>query len=71
MVDFAISYQALDNSRPVLPCFLELTGPTIQEGVDECIRNGYTELSALPILLFAARHNKFDITNELDRARVR
>ena len=25
----------------------------------------------LPILLFAARHNKFDVTNELDRARQR
>jgi sirohydrochlorin cobaltochelatase len=25
----------------------------------------------LPVLLFAARHNKFDVTNELDRARQR
>ena len=50
---------------------MELTGPTIQEGVDKCVEQGYTELSALPILLFAARHNKFDITNELDRARQR
>ncbi len=25
----------------------------------------------LPVLLFAARHNKFDVTNELDRARLR
>lgn len=71
LLDFATAYQALDNSRPVLPCFLELTGPTIQEGVDECVKNGFTELSALPILLFAARHNKFDVTNELDRARVK
>lgn len=71
LLDFARAYQALDNSRPVLPCFLELTGPTIQEGVDECVKNGYTELSALPILLFAARHNKFDVTNELDRARIK
>ncbi|MGD1913739.1 MAG: sirohydrochlorin chelatase [Rivularia sp. (in: cyanobacteria)] len=71
LLDFASAYQALDNSRPVLPCFLELTAPTIQEGVDECIKNGYTELSALPILLFAARHNKFDVTNELDRARLK
>ena len=70
-LDFANAYQALDRSRPVIPCFLELTGPTIQEGVDECVAQGYTELSALPILLFAARHNKFDVTNELDRARVR
>ncbi|ERT04210.1 sirohydrochlorin cobaltochelatase [Lyngbya aestuarii BL J] len=68
-LDFAEAYQALDHSRPVVPCFLELTGPTIQEGVERCIKQGYTDLSALPLLLFAARHNKFDITNELDRAR--
>ena len=71
LLDFAAAYQALDTSRPVLPCFLELTAPTIQEGVDRCVEEGYTELSVLPILLFAARHNKFDVTNELDRARVR
>jgi len=70
-LDFAAAYQALDTSRPVLPCFLELTGPTIQEGVAQCVEKGYTELSVLPILLFAARHNKFDVTNELDRARQR
>ena len=70
-LDFAKVYQALDSSRPVVPCFLELTGPTIQDGVDQCVEQGYTELSALPILLFAARHNKFDVTNELDRARER
>jgi sirohydrochlorin cobaltochelatase len=71
LIDFAAAYQALDTSRPVVPCFLELTAPTIQEGVDRCVEEGYTELSVLPILLFAARHNKFDVTNELDRARVR
>ncbi|MBD1832388.1 sirohydrochlorin chelatase [Cyanobacteria bacterium FACHB-472] len=71
LLDFAAAYQALDTSRPVLPCFLELTGPTIQEGVDRCVEVGYTEISVLPILLFAARHNKFDVTNELDRARAR
>ena len=70
-LDFADAYRALDNSRPVVPCFLELTGPTIQEGVDQCVEQGYTEFSALPILLFAARHNKFDVTNELDRAKLR
>ena len=71
LLDFAAAYQQLDQSRPVLPCFLELTEPTIQEGVDHCVEQGYTELSVLPILLFAARHNKFDVTNELDRARQR
>ncbi len=71
LLDFAAAYQALDTSRPVVPCFLELTQPSIQEGVDRCVEQGYTELSALPVLLFAARHNKFDVTNELDRARER
>lgn len=71
LLDFASVYQALDTTRPVIPCFLELTDPTIQEGVDQCVAKGYTEISVLPILLFAARHNKFDITNELDRAKAR
>jgi sirohydrochlorin cobaltochelatase len=70
-LEFAEIYQKLDASRPVIPCFLELTDPTIQQGVDLCIEKGYTEISALPILLFAARHNKFDVTNELDRAKQR
>jgi sirohydrochlorin cobaltochelatase len=71
VLDFAAAYQALDASRPVIPCFLELTEPTIQDGVDRCVAAGYTDISVLPILLFAARHNKFDVTNELDRARQR
>lgn len=70
-LDFAHAYQGLDSSRPVVPCFLELTTPSIQEGVDKCVAQGYTEFSVLPILLFAARHNKFDVTNELDRAKAR
>lgn len=70
-LEFASVYQALDTSRPVIPCFLELTEPTIQEGVDRCVAKGYTDISVLPVLLFAARHNKFDITGELDRAKAR
>ncbi|MGB3765126.1 MAG: sirohydrochlorin chelatase [Phormidesmis sp.] len=71
LIDFASIYQALDPSRPVLPCFLELTEPSIQDGIDQCVAQGHTDLTVLPILLFAARHNKFDVTNELDRAKVR
>lgn len=71
LLDFAAAYQAMDTSRPVIACFLELTEPSIQQGVDRCVEMGYTDLSALPVLLFAARHNKFDVTNELDRAKQR
>jgi len=68
-LDFVQAYQELDASRPVIPCFLELTEPSIVQGVDYCVEHGYEDISALPILLFAARHNKFDVTNELDRCR--
>lgn len=71
LIDFAAIYQKLDSSRPVIPCFLELTEPNIQVGIDRCVEQGYTDISVLPILLFAARHNKFDVTNELDRAKSR
>lgn len=70
-LDFVETYRNLDQSRPVIPCFLELTEPSIQQGVDYCVQQGYQEISALPILLFAARHNKFDVTNELDRTRIK
>lgn len=71
LIDFANIYQSLDTSRPVLPCFLELTEPSIQDGIDQCVEQGHLDLTVLPILLFAARHNKFDVTNELDRAKRR
>lgn len=70
-MDFAERYQALDRSRPVFPCFLELTEPSIQVVAEQCVAAGHQALSALPFLLFAARHNKFDVTNELDRCRDR
>lgn len=70
-LDFVAAYGELDTSRPVVSGFLELTTPTIQDAVDHCVQSGYRELSVLPILLFAARHNKFDVTNELDKARQR
>ena len=66
-LDFVATYQQLDTSRPVIPCFLELTEPSISQGIDRCLAEGYTEITALPVLLFAARHNKYDVTNELDR----
>lgn len=70
-MDFVEAYQKLDQSRPVIPCFLELTEPNIEKGVDYCVEKGYQNISALPILLFAARHNKFDVTNELDRTKIK
>ncbi|XTZ10334.1 MAG: sirohydrochlorin chelatase [cyanobacterium endosymbiont of Rhopalodia yunnanensis] len=70
-LNFVDTYQKLDTSRPVIPCFLELTEPLIQDGIDRCVTEGYREMTALPFLLFAARHTKFDVTNALDQAKER
>ncbi|MEN9221061.1 MAG: sirohydrochlorin chelatase [Thermostichus sp. BF3_bins_97] len=66
-LELAQTYQALTPHRPVIPCFLELTEPSIAQGVEQCLAQGWQELVALPVLLFGARHNKFDVTLELDR----
>ena len=68
-LNFVDAYQTLDTSRPVIPCFLELTEPFIQEGIDRCVAEGFKEMTVLPFLLFAARHTKFDVTNTLDQAK--
>ncbi|XTZ12128.1 MAG: sirohydrochlorin chelatase, partial [cyanobacterium endosymbiont of Rhopalodia inflata] len=70
-LNFVDTYQRLDTSRPVIPCFLELTEPLIQDGIDRCVTEGFREMTALPFLLFAARHTKFDVTNALDQAKER
>ncbi|MGK7944774.1 MAG: sirohydrochlorin chelatase [Microcystaceae cyanobacterium] len=68
-LDFVAAYQAADTSRPVIPCFLELTDPLISQGIKQCVAQGYTDINALPFLLFAARHTKFDVTSALDQAK--
>ena len=66
-MELAAHYQQISPHRPVIPCFLELTTPTIADGVAQCVAQGYTEIVAMPVLLFGARHNKYDVTIELDR----
>ena len=39
-LDFAKAYHELDPSRPVVSCFLELTTPTIAEGIEYCLEKG-------------------------------
>ncbi|WP_099812853.1 MULTISPECIES: sirohydrochlorin chelatase [unclassified Synechococcus] len=66
-LELAQVYQSLTPHRPVIPCFLELAQPSIAQGVEQCLAQGWQEIVALPLLLFGARHNKFDVTVELDR----
>jgi len=53
---------------PVEPCFLELCGPTIAEGVDNLVRRGVTRMTVSPLLLFAAGHALRDIPRAVQEA---
>lgn len=41
--------------------FLELSTPTVEEGVKRCVEQGASEILVIPLLLFSAQHAKTDI----------
>jgi sirohydrochlorin cobaltochelatase len=67
---FATKVQQAAGGRPVVPCFLELAEPTIPQGLARCMELGYRDIAAVPVLLFAARHNKHDVPAEFDHVRA-
>ena len=66
---FATKVQRAAGARPVVPCFLELAEPTIPQGLARCMELGCRDIAAVPVLLFAARHNKRDVPAEFDQVR--
>jgi sirohydrochlorin ferrochelatase len=49
-------------------CYLELSEPSIAEGLASCVQKGATEIIAIPFLLLTAGHAKEDIPGELKKA---
>ncbi|OAH57680.1 MULTISPECIES: sirohydrochlorin chelatase [Bacillaceae] len=49
-------------------CYLELSDPSIAEGLARCVQKGATEVIAMPFLLLTAGHAKKDIPEELKKA---
>ncbi|WP_379160464.1 precorrin-3B C(17)-methyltransferase [Paenibacillus sp. sgz5001063] len=52
-------------------CFIELSAPSISEGIDLCVRGGAVKVYVVPIILFAAGHSKLDIPMALDQAKLK
>jgi len=57
-----------DHFDRVTPAFLELAEPDIPTGVDMCVENGATTITAIPYFLSAGRHVANDIPTELEKA---
>ena len=49
--------------------FLEITEPSISEGVLGCVRKGAKHITVLPYFLAAGRHVSVDIPAEIEKAR--
>lgn len=69
--------QAADFIKETMPlvdapiqeiCYLELSQPSIEEGLRACIERGATDIIAIPFLLLTAGHAKEDIPTELSHA---
>ncbi|WP_081957314.1 precorrin-3B C(17)-methyltransferase [Paenibacillus sp. FSL R7-0273] len=52
-------------------CFIELSAPSIAEGIERCVAGGAAEIYVVPIILFAAGHSKLDIPMAIDRAKMK
>ena len=54
----------------VVAAFLECAEPSIQQGIERCIKLGATEIVAMPYFLAAGKHVVRDIPGEIECARA-
>ncbi|WP_374723785.1 sirohydrochlorin chelatase [Calidifontibacillus erzurumensis] len=59
----------LDERLLVETCFLEFEHPTVNEGLDTCVRKGATEVYIIPMMLLPAGHSKIHIPACLDEVK--
>lgn len=50
-------------------CFLEFANPDIPAGIDRCVEQGATQVTLIPLILFAAGHSKLHIPHAIDDAK--
>lgn len=49
--------------------FIELSSPTIMEGISSCVQRGATKIAVVPVLLLTAYHANVDIPREMKKAK--
>lgn len=63
--------QFIEGAKPLVDCpiqeicFLELTAPSVDEGIRKCVERGATKIAVVPILLLTAHHANEDIPLEI------
>lgn len=68
---FVEEFQAAFPGRSVERAFLELSRPSIPEGIEACVKGGAREIFILPLMLFPGRHISEDIPLQIQTAKRR
>jgi len=66
---FVEEFRAKMPDRRIEPAFLELSQPSIRQGIEACIKGGAEEIFVLPLMLFPGRHVKEDIPREVQESK--
>lgn len=69
--EVAREVEAIGGYDAVLPAFLQLERPDFQEGVDELVNRGFTDIAVMPYFLYMGLHVTKDLPNELEEAKGR
>lgn len=59
----------MDPSLLIETCFLEFESPTVNQGLDTCVRKGANQVYVIPMMLLQAGHSKIHIPACLDEAK--
>ena len=66
---FVEEFRKAFRDRRIEPAFLELSRPSIPEGIEVCVKGGAEEIFVLPLMLFPGRHVKEDIPRQIQEAK--
>ena len=66
---FVEEFQRFFPHRNVQPASLELSRPSIAEGIESCIQAGAEAIVVLPLMLFPGRHVNQDIPRLIQEAK--
>jgi sirohydrochlorin cobaltochelatase len=70
-LEFINSIRTTQTNEQIEACFLELTTPTVPDGIDACVMKGATRIIVVPVILLAASHVKLEIPMFVEEARKR
>jgi len=62
--------EQMKSEYPIIEAgFLELAEPLIPSAIDQCVKQGATDVCVVPYFLSAGRHVQVDVPAEVDKAR--